>query len=404
MLVNTHGKSDLLGFAHLMRMSMAGEDLTALGQALLERAAAHQDDACALLDAGLILEIKGNQQIGLSLQQEALRLCRDYRLSASTATPGLRLLVVMAPGELTANMPVGCLLEHSDVELHMHYLQPGAGFHVPQIAHDVLLVALSVSEANLPLLAQLQIHLADWPVPVINRPHLIPRVARDQAYALLHNIPGVLMPPTRRIDAQRMHSIARGALRIEDVLGMEWPVIVRPLDSHGGHDLEKISQPDQLAQYLTASNFADYFVSPFIDYRSHDGCYRKYRIALIGDNSFPCHMGISDHWMIHYLNAGMYENAEKRREEAHFMAAYEQEFGRRHQHALRTIKQRIGLDYFCLDCGETADGQLLIFEADHAAVIHAMDPPELFPYKQTEMKKVFAAFRQLLESAKRGVL
>lgn len=402
MFAGTHD-NNLMGFARLMRMSMAGIDLTPLGQELLGRAAAHADDACALLDAGVILEIKGNQQIGLSLQQEALRIRQHYCLPASTAQPGLRLLALMAPGDLTANIPVGCLLENTDVELHMYFMQSGAGFRLPEIEHDVLLVAVSVSEANQALLTQLQIQLANWPKPVLNLPHFIPRLARDEAYRLLHDAPGVAMPPTVQLDRATLIDVAAGKLPLQEFISSALPLIVRPLDSHGGHDLEKIETLAQLQTYLSRVFSADFYLSPFVDYSNADGLFRKYRIALVGAETFPCHMAISEHWMIHYLNAGMYENAAKRAEEQRFMTQYQADFGKRHADALQAIKQRIGLDYFCLDCGETQDGKLLIFEIDHAAVIHAMDPPDLFPYKQAEMKKVFAAFRQLLESAKRGI-
>ena len=54
--------------------------------------------------------------------------------------------------------------------------------------------------------------------------------------------------------------------------------------------------------------------------------FRKYRIALIEGRPFACHMGVSEHWMIHYLNAGMRESAPKRAEEACFMAEFDQDF------------------------------------------------------------------------------
>jgi len=58
-----------------------------------------------------------------------------------------------------------------------------------------------------------------------------------------------------------------------------------------------------------------------------------------------------------------------------------------------------------IDCGETPDGKLLIFEVDSCMIVHALDPVELFPYKQTQMHKLFAAFRQMLLNARqRGVL
>jgi hypothetical protein len=106
-------------------------------------------------------------------------------------------------------------------------------------------------------------------------------------------------------------------------------------------------------------------------------------------------MGISSNWMIHYVNAGMYEDAQKRTEEAAFMEHFD-EFALRHRKALDAIYQRTQLDYLCIDCAETRDGHLLIFEIDHTMVVHAMDPEQLFPYKQAHMLKVKTAFRDFL--------
>ena len=56
------------------------------------------------------------------------------------------------------------------------------------------------------------------------------------------------------------------------------------------------------------------------------------------------------------------------------------------------------LDYFAIDCGELPDGSLLLFEADVAMIVHAMDPPDMFPYKAPQMRKVFAAFTAMLRN------
>ncbi len=56
----------------------------------------------------------------------------------------------------------------------------------------------------------------------------------------------------------------------------------------------------------------------------------------------------------------------------------------------------MSLDYYQLDCGETRDGRLLVFEADVAAIIHAMDPPDLYPYKPPQMRRVFEAIEAML--------
>jgi hypothetical protein len=49
-----------------------------------------------------------------------------------------------------------------------------------------------------------------------------------------------------------------------------------------------------------------------------------------------------------------------------------------------------------IDCAETQDGELLIFEVDSNMVVHAFDPVDVYPYKQPQMQKVFAAFRAML--------
>ena len=141
---------------------------------------------------------------------------------------------------------------------------------------------------------------------------------------------------------------------------------------------------------------SDFFIASFVDYRGPDGLYRKYRVVLVDGVPFAGHMGVSSHWMIHYLNAGMLESAAKRAEEEVFMRHFDAEFAHRHRVGLRSVHERFGLEYLVMDCAETHDGKLFVFEVDPGAVVHSMDPPELFPYKQPAMQKVFAAFRSLL--------
>jgi hypothetical protein len=107
-------------------------------------------------------------------------------------------------------------------------------------------------------------------------------------------------------------------------------------------------------------------------------------------------MAVADRWDIWYLNAGMAFSESKRREEERFMCSFESDFALRHQGALTALADRIGLDYFTIDCAENKNGELLIFEADNTAVVHNMDSPELFPYKSPQMRKIFEAFAAML--------
>jgi hypothetical protein len=384
------------GLAPFLRMSIAGKDLRPVGQEMLNRAALDANDANLWMNLSILMLCVGQRDIGLSMQTLALALERVYHLPASEQPARVRLLMLMAPGDLTANTPLECLLESGDVDLDMYYVCPGIPLALPVPEHDVLLVALSESEENRPYLDALEPALAAWSRPVINAPQHIPNTGRAVASALLEDAPGLLIPPTLQVSRAALQAVADGsALPSERFAGCEFPMIARPLGSHAGHGLDKIVGPGELAAYLAKVAGEDFFISRFIDYSGRDGLFRKCRIALIDGVPFACHMAVSSNWMIHYVNAGMYEDAQKRAEEADFMARFDA-FARRHGAALEAIHRRTELDYLCIDCAETQDGRLLVFEIDHAMVVHAMDPEALFPYKQQHMLKVKNAFREFL--------
>ena len=390
---------ELMGIARLMRQAFAGDSLESLAQTLLQRAEDDPLDANALMDLSVVLQLQGHKELGLKVQALALNTQRLFTLPASKPCR-LRLLALMVAGDLMSNAPLPFLLENSDIELQMLYLMPGKPLPAVLPAHDVACVAISVTEASIGLLEQLSLHITRWDTPVLLSPQAILRTQRDLAHDLLQSIPGVVIPPTVRALRAQLQAICAQPTRHWPVLahaGLPW--VVRPLDSHAGHGLEKIATVDALACYLKANHDAEFFVSPFVNYQNADGLYRKYRVVLVDGKAYAGHMAISEHWMIHYLNAGMSQSAIKRAEEEKFMRDFDTAFARRHAKALQTIAQRIGLEYLVLDCAETAQGDLLVFEIDPDAVVHAMDPPALFPYKPAAMQKVFTAFRTLLERA-----
>ncbi len=85
------------------------------------------------------------------------------------------------------------------------------------------------------------------------------------------------------------------------------------------------------------------------------------------------------------------------------MEGFDKGFARRHAAAFAALHERLGLGYFAVDCAETPDGGLLIFEADVAMIVHDLDPAELYPYKKVQMRKVFDAFEALLRDTAHGV-
>ena len=147
---------------------------------------------------------------------------------------------------------------------------------------------------------------------------------------------------------------------------------------------------------MKRSDAAEFYVSDFVDYRSADGLFRKLRIALIDGRTYICHLAITDHWIVHYIPAGMDLSAAKRAEEKGMMETFEADFVKQHHNALQASHQRLGLEYVILDCAVMRDGALLLFEADTRGWIHGVDPVETFPYKPAIMQKAFDGFREML--------
>jgi hypothetical protein len=138
---------------------------------------------------------------------------------------------------------------------------------------------------------------------------------------------------------------------------------------------------------------------PFVDYRSADGFYRKYRVMFVGGVAFACHLAISPRWMIHYYNAAMAEHQWMRDEEARFIGDLDAVFTGTLAAALREIAAAIPLDYFGIDCA-VAGGRLLLFEADAAMLVHGTDPPDLYPYKRAGFQRIQKALSALLSMRK----
>lgn len=391
--LNALAAKPLIGLVELMRFAHAGVDISPIGQVLIEKTAENPNDANALLDLGIVLQLRGNRELALQVQKQAIELQRAYVLPAKN--PSLRVLALMGAGDLMANTPIEFLVENSDIELTQFFVTEdlftvAGNLNEDLPEHDVLFVAIAESEDNLPLLKQLEPILKNWAKPVLNKPEKITQMSRDAACQLLANIDEISMPETLRYSLESLNSAS-----------FDYPIIIRPIDSHAGHDLDKIESENGLKNYLVQQNYNEFFVAKFIDYRNADGLFRKYRVMLIAGQPFLAHLAISQNWMIHYLNAGMADDAQKRAEEARVMNCFNETFTTKHAAAFQKIYQRSGLDYVGLDCSETPDGKLLIFEIDSCMIVHAIDPIDLFPYKPAHMANLFAAFQQLLHDSRK---
>lgn len=343
-----------------------------------------------------LLQVVQQRDEALAHQAAALEVCRLFTQPCTSGAPRAAILVLKAPGDLQTNIPLDLLFDRAHYTLHDLYFVAG---HAPPTQaelppYDLVFNAISESERALPALVAAEAFIAGQPKPALNAPARVRRLSRDGAVGLFADIPGCHFPPTLRLARAALVAAPAEALRAH---GLTLPIVIRPIESHAGSDLARIETPAELADYLARVERPDYYVAPFVDYRSADGFYRKYRVMFVDGVPYPCHLAISQRWMIHYLNADTPNFVWMRAEEERFLADLSGAFTGAAAEALRAIGRRCGLEYAGMDCSLDAEGRVLVFEIDAAMLVHLWDPIEIYPYKHRYVPRIFRAIEALVD-------
>ncbi len=391
----------IIGKAAIVRWVYEGRDISPLWNELFGRVSTDPREAAAFLDLSTILQTVGQADKAALGQIAALDIARSYSIQNGNGS-GVKVLAFVTAGDFMANTPIEFLLENSDTTLLLHYVDADTRDLADVPDHDVAFVAVGESAANVPILENLERLLRGWRGAIINNaPRKIMGLTRDGVAETFKGEPSILAPTTVRVSRGALEEAAIGQIEIAELLtGTEYPVIVRPVGTHAGKAMERIRSRAELIDYLNKYREADYYLAPFIDYSGPDGKFRKQRIAFINGRAFASHLAVSDHWMVHYLSAGMAEYEDRRVEEAAWMSTFDDDFAVRHADAFAALTRGLGLDYFAIDCAELPDGRLLLFEADVAMIVHSLDSAVTFPYKKQAMDKLFTAFQAALEQCR----
>ncbi|GAB5449479.1 ATP-grasp domain-containing protein [Gymnodinialimonas sp.] len=391
-----------LGTALLTKFAYGGVDLTAFREELSVLCQHRATRAGALMDLSTIDQLQGDLHGGLARQAEALEICAAYRTHGHPNAP-LTLLVFAAPIHMGGNTPVEFLLPGKGVTIITLYLphDPADDATLTLPAHDVAFCAAPADAADAhKTFDRVRALSQASDAPVLNLPARLIKPERDRLPALLGAVPGLRLPKTVSVDRADLCAALQDGWEAAFLHGAgPYPYVVRPAGSHAGQGLQKITSRADFLDYLDAREEPTFFVSEFINYAGPgDGLFRKYRVILVDGVPYPCHMAISDHWDVWYMNADMSGSAAKRAEEAAFMAGFADDFAPRHARAFEALYQSLGLDYVGVDCAEDAEGNLVVFEADNALIVHDMDCTETFPYKTAPMQQIFAAFARMLRT------
>jgi tetratricopeptide (TPR) repeat protein len=175
---------------------------------------------------------------------------------------------------------------------------------------DVVFCALGdIDRDRFGQLARAERLLADLGKPVLNPPARIAATGRDVAQALFAGIDGLVVPPVRRVSPAELAS-----------LPLDEPVLVRPAGDHGGENLALVRDEADRAAFLSSDPPEQLLVTSYVETRSPDGFWRKYRLIFVGGEVFAFHLAITEDWLAHYWRAASDQHAWKRDEEAEFLA------------------------------------------------------------------------------------
>jgi len=261
--------------------------------------------------------------------------------------------------------------------------------------YDLLINVMADPEITRKPLQQLQDALdnSKTKLPgVINLPKQVLSTNREDVYEQLHALEHVVMATTWQLRVEADEDKAR-----QQFSDIATPFLLRPLGSSTGVGLEKIEHIAESSGILGGLIDTALNICPFIDFKSADGHYRKYRVFVINGEIFPEHCVVSDHWNVHSSSRFqlMQYSQQFRAEEQDFVLDIKQVLKPQHISAIKKIAELLKLDYFGIDFSFTDTGELLVFEANSGMRVNP-DYLADFPYLQAPIVAIISAFQKLI--------
>jgi len=233
-------------------------------------------------------------------------------------------------------------------------------------------------------------------VPVLNHPRRVAATTRDQVYATVKDIDGLVMGRTIRADCPdpanpRLDRVVREA-------GLEFPVLVRPIATQTGEGLFRLDSEAEAKAATLDERYRQMYVIQYIECGSDDGYWRKSRLFAVDGTIYPDHHVIATQWnsRIKFARPMMRQNRPMVDEEIDFLTNHEAWLGERRMASLRRLVDALGLDYLGIDCNLLPDGRLFIFEANPCMRRQHHEVDEGDTYLIEPMARVTAAFKAML--------
>lgn len=258
--------------------------------------------------------------------------------------------------------------------------------------YRVLVNLITEPEQNSKVLENLRKVLRGVPGRIVNPPEAVLKTTRDQVARRLAGIPNLIVPKTARLHGGKAPIAARTLEKAEIVP----PIILRQAGTHTG---KIVGLFDSIDEVVAALGPGEHVATQFVDFAGVDGLYRKFRVFFIGRHVILRHMIISDYWNVHVKDRVrfMAERPELIAEERALFESAEP-FAVSIREVFHAVRERMLLDFFGMDFGITADGKMVLFEANATMSFFPLTPnldPQ-FEHLRSCVAPAQAALRELL--------
>lgn len=394
-LVDPDAAEDRAAIVNSLARSARKADRLVQAEAVLrEELQAGRQDADTVEQLALVFEWSGRPELALALRNALARLTGLTRTGLQQGAAATVLVLAgvgggLVPTRYLVDPEVFTILSLSLLSADQPDAPLGAVEMEALSAADVVFSALADVDHDGGQFEAAAAFCAALGKPVINPPQSIAATGRAHAPALFAGIPDMIVPAVRYADLDAVADLAITA-----------PILVRPAGDHGGDNLILLRNEADKAAFIAGKPPPRLLLTDFHDFRSPDGHWRKYRLIFIDRQIYPYHLAIGDDWLVHYWRAEMQRSPWKMAEEARFLQDWRAVFGPRAAQAAEDAARRLDLDYGGMDCALTADGRLLLFEANGCFLLHLDEASDAFAYKHRSTPPIRDAFtRMVLERA-----
>ncbi len=310
------------------------------------------------------------------------------------------LAVLMPTTAESGNVPTKFLFPRhrcTILKWFIEYAGPDDAARLPP--YDIVFNGIGDPDAALPAAAPLARFLAQCRKPVLNAPAAVERTRRDRLAGLLEGIPNIVVPAVLRLEPRVRPGEGIGERLAR--AGPSFPILLRRAGSHGGAGVRLVSSAAELAG-IPIDGAETWYAAEFRPYRSADGWHRKYRIIFIDCHTYPYHLALSRHWLVHYVTADMLSDPAKSEEDKAFLEDPEVTIGALAMTAIAAIGRRLDLDFAGIDFSILPDGRVLVFEANATMLVHPEAETGPFAYRNPAVQRILDAFGALVHSRTRS--